>query len=237
MLAPLSNHLLNSLSQETRTALEGSLLAVALPARTPIFEPGIRPVYAYFLTSGIASVVTDMEGHHPIEVGLLGRESVTSALSLLGPQSNSTRCFMQISGTGLRIEYVELMRWFRSHSDLHGRILQQVQYEAFTLTQLSACNRLHGVEERLARWLLMVADRIGDGELPVTQEFLGQMLGARRSTVTVSAGTLERAGLIESSRGRIRIVNRQNLVGAACACYPNMRKLHRDIFATRPARV
>lgn len=138
---------------------------------------------------------------------------------------------MQVDGTGMRIRFKQLQQDFMAVPELHARVLQNVQYEALTLAQLSACNRLHEVEERLARWLLMVADRIGSHTLPLTQEFLGEMLGTRRSTVTVSAGTLQRAGLIEYRRGHVRILDRDSLEEAACECYRIVQRLHRNLYS------
>jgi CRP-like cAMP-binding protein len=230
MSKPLSNRLLSCLSLTARKSLEQKLKAVSLPIRTPIFEPGKLPQYAYFLTSGIASVVTDMENGNPVEVGLLGCESVTGTTFLLSGQQVSTRCFMQVAGTGLRIDYKELALEFSASTEFHARILQQVQYELLTLSQLSACNRLHEVQERLARWLLMVADRIENDVLAVTQEFLGQMLGTRRSTVTTTAGILQQAGMIEIHRGRVTILNRQRLQDAACPCYNIMRGFREHLY-------
>jgi CRP-like cAMP-binding protein len=230
MSAALSNRLLNSLSPNTRKALQEKLVAVSLPITTPIFEAGVIPKYTYFITSGIASVVADLAHGGAVEVGLLGRESVAGTVLLLGSQPVPTRCFMQVGGSGLRISFKELEKEFRSNPELHARILQQVQYEALTLSQLSACNRFHEVEERLARWLLMVADRVDDTLLNLTQEFLAQMLGTQRSTVSVVAGTLQRAGLIKYSRGHVEILNRDLLEDAACDCYPNMARFYRDLY-------
>jgi CRP-like cAMP-binding protein len=230
MSAPVSNRLLNALSPEARERLAARLESVTLPLRTIIYSPGVEPRYAYFITSGIASVVTEMDEGLGVEVGLLGRESVPGAIALLGSQPQATTCFMQVAGTGLRMPYRDLIAEYRLNGELHTRILEQVQYEGFSLSQLSACNRLHEIEERLARWLLMVADRAEDNELPLTQEFLAQMLGTRRSSVTISAGTLQRAGLIEYRYGHVRILDRSKLEGAACDCYPSLRRYYRDLY-------
>ena len=182
MAAPISNRLLNSLSPELRKSLDGLLVNVPLPIRTPIFVPGIKAEYTYFITSGIASVVAEMEEGSAVEVGLLGREGVPGSLRLLGSQQGMNRCFMQVGGTGLRIRTKDLVQTFRSNAEFHARVLQHVQYEALTLAQLSACNRLHEVEERLARWLLMVSDRVEDDVLPLTQDFIGEMRPSSRSS-------------------------------------------------------
>ncbi|SEB52077.1 Crp/Fnr family transcriptional regulator [Terriglobus roseus] len=234
MAAPVSNRLLDALSAETRKRIASRLESVPLPLRTSIYSPGVEPRYAYFITSGIASVVTEMNEGIGVEVGLLGRESLPGAMALLGSQPQATTCFMQIAGTGLRMPYRELVAEYRLNAELHTRILEQVQYEGFSLSQLSACNRLHEIEERLARWLLMVADRIDGNDLVLTQEFLAEMLGARRSSVTISAGTLQRAGLIEYRYGQVRILDRAKLESAACDCYPSLRRYQRDLYLSPP---
>jgi CRP-like cAMP-binding protein len=124
---------------------------------------------------------------------------------------------------------------FFEDSVLHRAVLRLVQYEALVLAQLGACNRLHEVEERLARWLLMVSDRTGESEVRLTQEFIGEMLGARRSTVNIAAGTLHTSGLIEFRRSHIKIESREKLEGAACECYPIIRKLMQDMYKGLPA--
>ncbi len=105
-----------------------------------------------------------------------------------------------------------------------------MQHDSLVLAQLSACNRLHEVEERMARWLLMVADRLDKPELPLTQEFLSEMLGTRRSTVTMTAGAMQRSGLIRYDRGRIRILDRKALEDTACECYPVVRNLFQNLY-------
>jgi CRP-like cAMP-binding protein len=141
------------------------------------------------------------------------------ALHLLGPALIQTNCFMQIAGTGLRMRFKDFEQLFQRDEAVRRPVLRYVQFQNLVLSQIAACNRLHEVEERLARWLLMVSDRIGDSELRLTQEFLSQMLGARRSTVTLVAGTLQRGGLIEYSRGDVKILDRDKLESAACECY------------------
>ena len=206
------------------------LQGVPLPVGTVLYEAGEMPQYAYFITSGIASVVAEMEDGSGVEVGLFGCESLPGSIRLLGAQTGTTRCFMQVAGSGMRISMQQLQDKFHGNPELHARVLQHVQYEALTLAQLSACNRLHEVEERLARWLLMVSDRIESDCITLTQDFLAKMLGTRRSSVTVGAGTLQRAGLIECSRGNVKILDRANLEDAACECYPTMRRLHHELY-------
>jgi len=167
------------------------------------------------------------------EVGLVGNEGVVEGFHVLAPanvQTVQTRAFVQVPGTALRMRFAELRKEFLNSEPLRSLVLGYVQSQASLLGQLAACNRLHEVEERLARWLLMVQDRIGEDRLSITQEFLGMMLGARRSSVTLAAGSLQRAGLIEYHRGQVHILDRASLERIACECYPVTRKLFTSLY-------
>jgi CRP-like cAMP-binding protein len=214
-----TNLLLSLMPSEQRSMLMRLLEPVALPLRAVLFEPERTPYHVHFITSGLASIVTYMKDGEAAEVGLVGRDGVAEAIHLLGPGLIQTNCFMQIAGTGLRMRFKDFDQLFQRDEALRRPVLRYVQFQSLVLSQIAACNRLHEVEERLARWLLMVSDRIGDSELNLTQEFLSQMLGARRSTVTLVAGTLQRSGLIEYSRGHVKILDRDRLESAACECY------------------
>ena len=138
---------------------------------------------------------------------------------------------MQIAGTGLRMSFRAFDQMFHQEETLSTLMLQYIQYQSLTLGQIAACNRLHEVEERLARWLLMVEDRVGSSDILLTQEFIANMLGTRRSTVTIIAGTFQRDGLIEYRRGHVRILNRPALESTACECYAITRRLLLNLFA------
>jgi CRP-like cAMP-binding protein len=213
------NLLLNSLSTECLNSLLPHLQPVDLPIATVLYEPETTPVFAYFMLTGIASVVASASEGGSVEVGLIGREGVVGALHLLGTGLVPTRCFMQLAGSGLRIRLSELQKVFFESTEIRGRLLEFVQEQALTLSQVAGCHRLHGAEQRLARWLLMVQDRVENETLGLTQTFLAEMLGSQRTTVTVIAGVLQRNGLIEYSRGSLRIVDRKGLEHAACGCY------------------
>ncbi len=190
-----------------------------------MFEAGQTPRYVHFLTSGIASTVTVMGGGDGVEVGLTGREGLPQALHLLGPERGDTRAFMQVAGTGLCMEFKPFEREFRQNPALNAAVLRYAQCEALVMGQLAACNRLHEIEERLARWLLMVADRTGDLAMVLTQELLAEILRTRRSNVTISASALQRSGFIDYKRGHIEILDRERMVDAACERYPITRRL------------
>lgn len=225
------NLLLACLSSESRERLTSFCTPVSLPLKTLLYEAEIDPHYGYFMTSGFASVVTSVTDGGSAEVGLIGREGLVGALHLLGPAKIPTRCFIQLEGAALRIPLSELRRVFRSSEEIRDRILELVQEQALSLGQIAGCHRLHTAEERLARWLLMAQDRVQSNDLYLTQEFLAMMLGARRTTVTVVAGTLQESGLIEYRRGNVKILNRENLIAAACECYQVVSDLYQNLYA------
>ncbi len=236
-MSPLAtNGFLDRLSPELRQSLLTRLEPVALPLRTGIYSPGASPKHIHFITSGFASVVTTMLNGDSIEVGLVGREGVPEVLHLIGPTPAIAECFIQLAGTALRMDFKAFEQEFFPLDPVRRLVLEQVQYTALTMGQIAACNRLHEVEERLARWLLMVADRIGQDHFYLTQEFLSEMIGSRRSTVTITAGTLKRANLIDYNRGQIRILDRPALEDVACECYPITQRLLHSLDGEEAAR-
>jgi CRP-like cAMP-binding protein len=226
-----SNRLLDSLPEDFRSSLLARMEVVDLPIRTSIYEAGVEPKYAHFMTSGITSVVTFMEDGNGVEVGLIGYEGLVEAFHLLGPAPVPNTAFIQVAGSALRIPFADLKTDFLSHEPIRSSVLKMVQSQGLILSQLAACNRLHEVEERLARWLLMVADRVNSNAFYLTQEFLAEMIGAQRSTVTLAAGSLQRSGLIAYKRGNIQILDRAELETAACECYGVVRSLEKNIYA------
>jgi CRP-like cAMP-binding protein len=227
---PLSNVLVDALPEESRRKLLKQVTRVNVPIRTSLYEPGDPPKFAHFLTSGIASVVTTMGDGSTTEVGTMGREGVPQALHLLGESHFPTRCFMQIGGTCLRMEFGVLQRLFHADEALRRIFLAYAQYQSLMLSQVAGCNRLHDVSGRLARWLLMIQDRTGNRLLKLTQEFLAQMIGSQRTTVSEVAGGLQDRGLIEYARGSIKILDRIGLENASCECYPITRNLLADVY-------
>ncbi|GAA3763363.1 Crp/Fnr family transcriptional regulator [Terriglobus aquaticus] len=225
-----NNCLLDGLPEPVRANLLSQMETIPLPVPSSIFVPDQEPRFVHFLTSGLASVVTTMEGGESVEVGLTGREGFPERVHLLGPQRGNTRCFVQMAGEALRMQFRAFQEYFLTCPPLMHSVHQFVQHDSLVLAQLSACNRLHEVEARLARWLLMAQDRVASRDLPLTQEFLGQMLGTRRSTVNLAAGSLQRAGVITFTRGRVRIEDREALEGMACECYPIVAELFRSLY-------
>ncbi len=181
----------------------------------------------------MASLVTTLKSGDVIEVGLVGREGVAEKTHALGPHRGSTECFMQVAGTGLRMDFGRFQDVFLHSPALLQGVHEYIQHDALVLAQLCACNRMHEVEARLARWLLMVHDRVETTDLLVTQEFLGNMLGVQRSSVNMAANNLQKLGVLTYSRGRVHIQNRLRLEQAACDCYGIIGKLYRDLYRSR----
>lgn len=213
------NYILTQMPEGQFAALAKALVPVELPLGMQLSQPNQDIEYLYFPTSGLISTDALTESGDSIEVGVTGREGFAGVAGLLGQQQMANSVMMQGSGLGYRIR----LSTFREEFLKGGPLLQLVHsflYMQMTqMTQSILCNRLHPVEARLSRWLLTSADRMETDSLQLTQEFLAQMLGSRRSTVTVAAGNLQRQGFIDYSRGRIKITNRVGLQGASCECY------------------
>lgn len=225
------NLLLAALPPKSKASLMSRLKPVTLAARELLYEPDEIPRFAHFITGGIASIVGTMLSGAVAEVGIWGKEGLVECFHLLGNARIPTRCFMQIEGSALRIPFKDLQKEFRENRELHEGILQGAQSQGAILGQLAACNRLHEAKERLARWFLMVLDRIEGNTFHLTQESMAVILGSRRTTVTHAAGVLQRKGLIRYSRGRIQIVNPAGLEKEACECYDRVREICRNFCA------
>ena len=224
------NLFLSSLSPASREWLVSRSTAVALLQKMRLYKPERRPTYAYFITSGIASVVSEMSDGASAEVGMIGREGIVGGLHILGPVLAPTHCFVQMEGTALRIPLTELVTIFQESAEIHDAVLKLVQKEAMVLSQVAGCHRLHSAEERLARWLLMAQDQTQTDDLHFTQALLANMLGARRATVTEVAGSLQRKGLIQYHRAHVIITDRDGLEHTACQCYQVIKALRGDLY-------
>jgi CRP-like cAMP-binding protein len=215
----IHNEILRELPRNEFGMVFPKLELVRLQPRQVLHEAGDTLRSAYFCNTGLISILSVLSDGKTVEVGLVGKEGLVGTPLIAGFQTSATRSVVQIEGTALRVDSDSLTMLLKQCPRLERKLQQFSQVLGMQATQIAACNRLHEVEERLARWLLMSADRVGAASLALTQEVLGQMLGARRSSVTVAAGILQRAGLIAYTRGDVKIVQRGKLEQAACECY------------------
>ena len=232
-----SNLFLAALSPANYDWLASRSTEVDLPLHTILYEEEVPPRYAYFLTLGLASIVTSMSDGQSVEVGFIGHEGIVGGLHLLGSAPLSTRCMMQLSGAALRIPYLDLQKAFANVPEIHSRTLEFVQQQAIMMGQIAGCNRLHGSEQRLIRWLLSAQDRTHSADLKFTHQYLAEMIASQRTTVTVIARDLQERGFIRYSRGTVHIVDRDRLEKAACDCYAIIKGLYLSLYCRGTATV
>ena len=213
------NRLLSGLSPTDFGLLRPHLEAVDLPFKQVLIAPDEPIRHVHFPDSGVSSFVALFEGGGSVEVGMTGRDGMVGVPVLLGADAVPLECLMQIPGMGWRVKTTALREALGRSPSLHASLLRYTMAFLAQVSQTAACNGAHRLEERLARWLLMSHDRCDDDHLPLTQEFLSTMLGVRRAGVTVAAGTLQRAGIINYVNGDIAVLNRPALETASCECY------------------
>jgi len=196
---------------------------VRLPVRRQIYQPDEPIKDVFFPIDCVLSVVTRMQDGQQIEVGTIGREGVSAIPLLLGATTTANESYCQVPGSAVKID-VALFQSLKANATFRQLLDRYVQAYVNMLGQLAACNRLHSVYERCARWLLMTQDRVDSPEIELTHEYLAMMLGTQRSGVTIAAGTLQHAGFIKYHQGVITVVDRSGLEGASCECYDVARE-------------
>ena len=228
------NLVLKSISSNEYELISPYLEYVELPHHAILHEAGERIEYVYLLDEGLASLVVLTADGRSVEVAIVGREGVVGTPLAVGLRRGPYRSIMQISGKGLRIKAEIFEEKMGQAPQLRLVMNRYVLVQGLQIAQIAACNRLHEIEQRLARWLLMCRDRIDTDLLPVTHEFLAQMLGTGRPSVSLAAGILQKAGTIENLRGTVKIQNRQELESAACECYRAIQQFNRSLTIQRP---
>ena len=218
---PPSNHLLASLPPADFDRLAATLDIIPLKLKVVLHNPGDSVQHVYFPGEGFLSVLTVLEDGGRVEVATIGREGVAGLPSAMdgGDPSPSETMVQAEMDTCYRMSRADFRREMDQRGAFYEVIVKYLHAFYAVVAQSTACNAVHSVEQRLARWLLMAHDRVGNDEFLLTQEFVAMMLGATRPTVTVVAGTLQRAGLITYHRGRVTIVDREQLESASCECY------------------
>lgn len=196
---------------------------VKLDVRHEIYRPEERIKDVYFPIDCVLSVVTRMKDGSLIEVGTIGREGVSAIPLLLGATTTANECYCQVPGSAVKVD-ADLFQSLKADAKFRQLLDRYVQAYVNMLGQLAACNRLHSVYERCARWLLMTQDRVDSTDIHLTHEYLAMMLGTQRSGVTIAAGTLQNAGFIRYAQGVIAILDRTGLENASCECYEVARE-------------
>jgi CRP-like cAMP-binding protein len=221
---PVSNKILLLISDGEYNSLRPHLEYVRLPNHLVLHETGGRLEYVYFPNRGLISLVVVMKDGKTAEAGVVGNEGFAGAPAVVGLSRSLLRAVVQVTGDGSRVKVGALQKTLESAPHLQMILNRYAAIRGLQVAQTAACNRLHDIKQRLARWLLMTQDRVDSGALPITHDFLATMLGTDRPTVSLAAGALQKKGLIEYTRGEVKIVNRKKLEDSACECYGVIRQ-------------
>lgn len=216
---PLFNTLLLGLPDRERELVFPRLVSFPMRTHDVLNETGELIKFGYFVNSGLASILNVMEDGKSVEVGVSGRDGFVGLPLLVGFETSPSRVIVQIEGNAFRVRALALIELLHTCPILDSRLQRYAQIVGLQSAQLAACNRLHQVEQRLARWLLMCQDRTDSEFVPLTQEALANILGTQRSSVTLAAGLIQKSGSISYTPGHVTILNRSQLESAACECY------------------
>jgi CRP-like cAMP-binding protein len=221
---PVSNKILLSIFDSEYNSLRPHLEYLRMPNHLVLHEAGGRLEFVYFPNRGLISLVVVMKDGKTAEAGVVGNEGFTGAPAAVGLSRGLLRAVVQVAGDGFRVKVGAFQETLQSAPHLQMILNRYAAIRGMQVEQTAACNRLHDIKQRLARWLLMTQDRVDSGTLPITHDFLATMLGTDRPTVSVAAGALQKKGLIEYTRGAVKIVNRKKLEDSACECYGVIRQ-------------
>ena len=216
---PVSNKLLLSTSDSEYNCLRPHLEYIPLPNHLLLHESGETLEFAFFPNRGLISLVVVMKDGKTAEAGIIGNEGFIGTPAAVGLSRSPLQAVVQITGDGFRVEVAALQNTLESTPHLQLMLSRYAVVQGMQVAQTAACNRLHDIKQRLARWLLMTQDRVDSESLPITHDFLATMLGTDRPSVTLAAGVLQKKKLIEYTRGAVKIVNRKKLEDSACECY------------------
>ncbi|MGA2648515.1 MAG: Crp/Fnr family transcriptional regulator [Candidatus Sulfotelmatobacter sp.] len=226
---PVSNKILLSISDSEYNSIRPHLEYLRLPNHLVLHETGEKLRFAYFPNRGLISLVVVMKDGKTAEAGVVGNEGFTGTPAAVGLSRGPLRAVVQITGDGFRIKVGALQNTLESAPHLQMMLHRYAAIRGMQVAQTAACNRLHDIGQRLARWLLMTQDRVNSGALPITHDFLATMLGTDRPSVSLAAGVLQKKGFIEYTRGAVKIVNRKKLEDSACECYDVIRRYDGEV--------
>lgn len=225
----VGNSILLAIPEEEFTAIRNHLEFHDLSHYTVLHEARKKMEYAYFLNSGMASLVFKTNHGESVEVGVIGKEGFTPLPVAAGMRRSPHEVIMQVSGDGFRIGVDELQEMLKTSPQLQNLLSRYATVHGLQTAQTAGCNRLHDLEQRLSRWLLLIQDRVGSGLLRITHDFLAMMLGTDRPSVSLAAGALRRKRIIEYSHGTVSVLNRKKLEGAACECYGLIQEFNAEM--------
>jgi CRP-like cAMP-binding protein len=216
---PVRNRILLSTADNEYRLIRPDLTYIDLPHHLSLHEPTQNIKSVYFPNRGMVSQVVVTKDGRTVEVGVVGKEGYVGAGLAAGLSRSSVREIIQVAGDGFRILANALERILRAAPQLQVLLNRHAGLQGMQIAQTAACNRLHDIQQRLSRWLLMTQDRVDSGVLPITHDFIATMMGTDRSTVSLAASVLQEKGTIEYVRGAVKIVNRRKLEKSACECY------------------
>ena len=222
--SPEQNHLLRALPTDVRDRLFSQLELVEMSLGQVVYESGDTLRHVYFPTNAIVSLLYVMENGASAEISVVGNEGVIGVALFMGGESTPSRAIVQSAGSAYRMPGQKLKDEFSRHGDLLHLMLRYTQSLLTQMAQTAVCNRHHSIDQQLCRWLLFSLDRLDGNDLVMTQELIANMLGVRREGVTESAGKLQKQGVIEYSRGRIKVLDRPRLEELCCECYGVVRR-------------
>lgn len=221
---PTQNQLLGSLPPKDFARLKPHLECVRMPLGEVMYEAGGQLTHVYFPTTSIVSLLYVMEDGSSAEIAVVGNEGILGISLFMGGETTPSRAVVQSEGQGYRLKSQLLKQEFNRAGPMMHLLLRYTQALITQMSQTAVCNRHHSVDQQLCRWLLLSLDRLSCNDLTMTQELIANMLGVRREGVTESAGKLRDAGIIEYSRGHIRILDRERLEQSACECYAVVKR-------------
>lgn len=224
-LEPVTNTMFAALPKLQFQRLLSGLELATLDFGEVLYESGDAIQHVYFPNNCVVSLLTLVEGERALEVGLVGREGMVGVSLALGSDVSPVRALVQGAGTAMRMNAARFLKELRKSLPLQRAVHRYANALMVQVSQTAACNRFHMADARLARWLLMMRDRGRSSHIHLTHEFLSAMLGVRREGVTVAAGKLQKAGLIQYNRGNIKILDHPGLETASCACYEIVRAM------------
>ena len=226
---PIANKVLLAMPDNEYKLMRPDLTYIDLPHHLSLHEASEKIEFVYFPNRGMVSQVVVTKDGRTVEVGVVGSEGYVGAGLAVGLSRSSVREVIQIAGDGFRMLGNALERILGSAPKLQVILNRHTGLQGMQIAQTAACNRLHDIQQRLSRWLLMTQDRVHSGVLPITHDFISTMMGTDRSTVSLAASVLQKMGVIEYARGAVKIVNRRKLEKSACECYDVIQQLEDDL--------